>query len=128
VCFTGSLIWASDLDDNLVRAHQGLVGRAVRGSEESGRERRNTDRAASDVNKGLNEACRRLDGVCAKVGSPDTLVQNCVKRAWGLSGGMPWATAVARGWKMRGLVDAGANGERQRTRGCGLGGTCSSPS
>ncbi len=75
--FAGSLIWASDLDDNLVQAHQGLVGRAVRGNDESGTERRNTDRVVSDLNKGLNEACRRLDGVCVNVNSPDTLIQNC---------------------------------------------------
>ncbi|KAK4038087.1 symbiotic chitinase [Parachaetomium inaequale] len=86
VGFAGSLIWASDLDDNLIQAHQGLVGRAVPDNDAARRKGVGSSRAASDMNKGLNEACRRLDGVCGNVNSQDSLVQNCRQEGMELVG------------------------------------------
>ncbi|KAK4186062.1 hypothetical protein QBC35DRAFT_453660 [Podospora australis] len=77
--FSGSLIWASDLDDNLVNAHSGLVGRSA-ASKPNNAVRAATKSALinkASANKGLAQACKKLFGTCVNVKSQRTLDATC---------------------------------------------------
>lgn len=76
VGFSGSLIWASDLDDNMQRAHQGLTGKTVTTNDRI-LAQSNAMYTKMDVQRAFNTQCQVLQRCVKDASQPFGLHSHC---------------------------------------------------